>query len=49
MYHVIKRREPYRELGPLYYEQRRRTVVVRQSIRKLEPLGYKVSLEEVAS
>ena len=49
MYHMIKRREPYLELGPLYYEQRRRVTVARQSIRKLESLGYKVSVEDVAS
>lgn len=49
MYHMIKRGEPYRELGPLYYEQRRRVTVAKQSIRKLESLGYKVSVEEVAS
>ena len=49
MHHMLQRREPYRELGPLYYEQRRRVTVAKQSIRKLESLGYKVSVEEVAS
>ena len=49
MYHMLKRREPYRERGPMHYEQRRRSAVAKQSIRKLESLGYKVSIKEIAS
>lgn len=47
-YHILKKRQPYIELGPNYYEERKRQTVVKQSIKKLESLGYKVTVEEVA-
>lgn len=47
-YHILKRKQPYIELGPNYYEERKRQTVVRQSVKKLEALGYKVTVEEVA-
>lgn len=48
VYHILKRRQPYIELGPNYYEERKRQTVIKQSIKKLEALGYKVTVEEVA-
>lgn len=48
VYHILKRRQPYIELGVNYYEERKRQIVVKQSIKKLEALGYKVTVEEVA-
>lgn len=48
VYHILKRRQPYIELGANYYEERKRQIVVKQSIKKLEVLGYKVTVEEVA-
>lgn len=47
-YHILKRKQPYIELGPSYYEERKRQTVVKQSIKKLEALGFKVTVEEVA-
>ncbi|GAB7389376.1 hypothetical protein BSNK01_32140 [Bacillaceae bacterium] len=47
VYHLLKRKQTYIELGPHYYEQRKRQHVVKQAIRKLESLGYKVMVEEV--
>jgi len=47
-YYILKRKQPYIELGPNYYEERKRQTVVKQSIKKLEALGYKVTIEEVA-
>lgn len=47
-YHILKKKQPYIELGPNYYEERKRQTVVKQSIKKLEALGYKVTVEEVA-
>ncbi|MDI6915657.1 MAG: IS110 family transposase [Desulfitobacteriaceae bacterium] len=47
-YHILKKRQPYIELGPSYYEERKRQTVVKQSIKKLEALGFKVTVEEVA-
>lgn len=44
-YHLIKYKHNYIELGPDYYEERKRDHVARQAVRKLEKLGYKVTLE----
>ncbi|MBF7082841.1 IS110 family transposase, partial [Desulfallas sp. Bu1-1] len=48
VYHILQRKQPYIELGPTYYEERRRQSVVKQSIKKLESLGYKVIIEAIA-
>jgi len=45
---MLSRRQPYKELGPTYYEERKRDIVIKTSIKKLESLGFKVSVEEVA-
>lgn len=47
-YHIIKRKQPYIELGPTYYEERKRDTVIKHSIKKLESLGYKVTVESIA-
>ncbi|OPY56035.1 MAG: Transposase IS116/IS110/IS902 family protein [Pelotomaculum sp. PtaU1.Bin035] len=46
--HIIKRKQPFIELGPTYYEEHKRDTVIKQSIKKLESLGYKVTVESVA-
>mgnify|MGYP002620944838 CR=1 FL=1 len=46
VYHLLKNKQTYIELGPLYYEERKRAHVVKQVVRKLELLGYKVTLEK---
>ncbi|QQE73198.1 IS110 family transposase [Brevibacillus composti] len=48
-YYILKRRQPYIELGPTYYEERKRDTIIRQSLKKLESLGLKVTEESVAS
>lgn len=48
-YYILKRRQPYIELGPTYYEERKRDTIIRQSLKKLESLGLKVTVESVAS
>jgi hypothetical protein len=45
VYHLLKEKKEYHELGPNYYEERRRTKLTKQAIRKLESLGYKVTIE----
>jgi hypothetical protein len=47
-YYIIKRKQPYIELGSTYYEERKRDTALKQSINKLESLGYKVTVESVA-
>ncbi|GIQ65784.1 hypothetical protein PACILC2_43520 [Paenibacillus cisolokensis] len=46
IYHLLKKKQTYIELGPHHYEERKRNQVARQAIRKLEILGYKVIVEE---
>ena len=48
-YHIIKKKQPYIELGPSYYEERKREVIIKHSIKKIESLGYKVNIEKIAS
>jgi len=48
-YYILKRRQPYMELGPTYYEERKRDTIIRQSLKKLESLGLKVTVESEAS
>ncbi len=44
-YHVLQRRQPYQDLGSNYFDERERSAIARQSIRRLEQLGFKVRLE----
>ena len=45
---VLKRREPYVDLGGNYFERRDHEATKRNAVRKLEGLGYQVTLEPVA-
>lgn len=44
-YHMLSRHEPFRELGATYLDERNRTRVVTGATRRLEQLGYRVTLE----
>jgi transposase len=44
IYHVLSRREPYRELGGNYFDERKRESVANRLIGRLEKLGYQVAL-----
>jgi transposase len=44
-YHLLSRKQPYQDLGSNYFDERDRTQVARQSIRRLEQLGYTVTVE----
>jgi transposase len=46
-YHMLTRHEPFRELGATYLDERNRTKVVKGATRRLEQLGYRVTLEPV--
>ncbi len=48
-YYILKRKQPYIELGPTYYEERKRDVIIKQSIRKLESLGVAITIDATAS
>ena len=48
VYHVLKRGEPYQDLGANYFDQRDQQNVRRRLVRRLEQLGYEVNLAAVA-
>jgi transposase len=48
-FHMLVRGEPYRELGANYFDERRQTHLVDQLTRRIERLGYRVTLEPVAA
>lgn len=43
-YHLLTRNEDYRDLGADYFEKRQQDVIVKQSVRKLESLGFTVTI-----
>jgi transposase len=48
-YHVILRKEPYRELGADYFEKRRPEATARRLAKQIERLGFEVTLAPVAA
>ena len=48
IYYVLKRQEPYRELGGNYFDARDRKAVERRLVARLENLGNQVLLQPVA-
>jgi transposase len=46
-YHMIMRKEPYRELGGNYFDQHRPEATAKRLVRRLEQLGFQVSLEQL--
>lgn len=49
VYYLLTRQEEYKELGTDYFDKRRADLIVRQSVRRLQELGYTVQLTEPAS
>lgn len=47
-YHIIQRKEPYRDLGGDYFDKRRPEITARRLVKRLEQLGYHVSVEQPA-
>ncbi|MBC7334711.1 MAG: IS110 family transposase [Clostridia bacterium] len=48
-YHILKRRQPYVELGPNYLDERKKQAMVRRTVKKLQDLGYEVRIEPRAA
>jgi transposase len=44
-YHLIKRKEPYRDLGADYFDKRRPEATAKRLVKRLEQLGYQVLLQ----
>jgi transposase len=46
-YYVLTRKETYQDLGGNYFDERERQAVERRLVRRLERLGYQVSLQPI--
>lgn len=44
-YHLIKRKEPYKELGGNYFDQRNVEATAKRLTKRLENLGYQVAIQ----
>ena len=44
IYHVLKTKQPYHELGPDYFDRLEQSQLERHHVRRLEQLGYEVTL-----
>jgi hypothetical protein len=47
-YHMIKNRTQYHDLGADFFQNRNRESLIRQNVKRLESLGFTVTLEKVA-
>ena len=45
VYHLMGDKTTYHELGPDYFDERSRSVTVHRAVRRIERLGYGVTLE----
>lgn len=45
-YYLIKRKEPYREMGADYFDKRRPEASAKRLIKRLENLGYRIAVEK---
>ena len=48
IYYMLKRNEAYVDPGADYFNERKRDYIVNSTVKKLESLGYKVTLETAA-
>jgi hypothetical protein len=49
VYHILTRKEPYRELGADYFERRKPEAQVNRLTRQIEKLGYTVTVTPPAT
>jgi len=47
-YHLLSRGEPYHDLGPTFLDERHHQAAKRRATRRLERLGYRVTLDPAA-
>lgn len=45
IYHILKGLQPYKELGPSYYDTCNQEKIIQRNVRSLERLGVKVMIE----
>lgn len=49
IYHMLKDGTAYQDLGPDHFDHINRQALVRRSVRRLERLGFEVSIKETAA
>lgn len=49
VYHVLTHRQPFKDLGALYFDHRHRASLEQRLIRRLEALGNKVTIERTTA
>ncbi|MFC6233201.1 transposase [Paenibacillus allorhizosphaerae] len=49
VYDVLTRKEGYKDLGSHYFEQRQQEALMKQAARRLESLGFQVTLSSAVS
>ena len=49
IYHMLKDSSSYRDLGVNHYDEINRQVTIKRSVKRLENLGFKVTIEPVAA
>jgi transposase len=47
-YHLLKHQTPYTDLGANYFDEQDKMAILRRSVKRLEKLGYKVSVGPAA-
>jgi transposase len=47
-YYLLTRKEMYVDLGENYFDKQKQASIVRNSVRRLETLGYNVTISEVS-
>jgi hypothetical protein len=45
MYHMLKTGTVYQDLGPNHFDRLHQAAIARRAVKRLEALGYRVSLE----
>lgn len=48
IYHLLKDGTTYQELGPNYFDEQAKAAILRKTVRRLENLGFKVTVQPVA-
>lgn len=49
IYNMLRNGTYFVDLGPTHYDQRRRDLIAKRSVQRLEELGFKVSIEEAVA
>jgi len=49
VYHMLVKKVPYRELGQDYLDRLNRTAITRHHVKRLQSLGYNVTLQQTAA